>query len=325
MKTQTSQKIIEYLVRQKQVSAKELVDYLEISRQALYKHLIKLIEEGKIDKRGKPPVVFYFIPPEKTYQKEITAYPALSSPLIEENYLLITPAGERLEGLAGFVYWCTKNNLPLEKTAKEYEITWQKYARYKKDGLIDGGYKLRHTFSKVFLDKIYYLDFYSLERFGKTKLGSLLLYAKQSQNKSLMAELTKTVKNKIKAIILKHKIGAVGFIPPTVKREIQLMNELQRNLVLPLPVINLKKIKTEIIVPQKTLIRLEERIENAKQSIFLTENHVYQNVLLIDDAVGSGATLNETARKLKEKKVAKKVFGLAITGSFKGFEVISEI
>lgn len=325
MRTQTSQNIIKYLALKKQVSAKELIDYLKISRQALYKHLAKLLEEGKIKKSGKPPVVFYFIPLEKTYQKETTTYSTLNSPLIEKNYLLITPAGERLEGMTGFVYWCSKNNLPLEKTAKEYEITFHKYDRYKKGGLIDGGYKLRHTFPQVFLDKISYLDFYSLERFGKTKLGSLLLYAKQSQNKNLMAELAKIVKNKIKAIILKHRISAVGFIPPTVKREIQFMNELQKNLLLPLPIIDLKKIKTEIIVPQKTLVNLEERIENAKQSIFLTETHIYKNVLLIDDAVGSGATLNETARKLKERKVAKKIFGLAITGSFKGFEVISEI
>ncbi len=325
MRTQTSQNIIKYLVLQKQASAKELADYLEISRQALFKHLSKLQELGKIAKIGKPPTVFYFIPPEKTHLKETPTRIIVNSSLIEKNYLLITPTGERLEGKIGFTYWCTKNNLVLEKTVREYEKTFQKYARYQKDGLIDGGYKLKHTFPEVFLDKIYYLDFYSLERFGKTKLGWLLLYAKQSQNKSLMAELTRAIKNKIQKIVVKHKIGAVGFIPPTVKRQLQLMSELERNLKLPLPVINLRKIKTEIIVPQKTLARLDERIENAKQSIFVKDTLPYKNVLLIDDAVGSGATLNETARKLKGKGIAKKVVGLAITGSFKGFEIISEV
>lgn len=324
MRTQTSQNIVKYLILQKQASAKELVDYLGISRQALFKHLAKLLEEGKINKRGRPPVVFYFIPPEKTTPEETATHLAVSSLVIEKNYLLITPTGERLEGVKGFSYWCAKNNLPLEKTAKEYEITFNKYNRYKKGGLIDGGYKLKHTFPKVFLDKIYYLDFYSIERFGKTKLGWLLLYAKQSQNKKLIRELTKTIKGKMQKIIAKHKIGAVGFIPPTVKRQIQLMAELERNLQLSLPIINLHKIKTEVIVPQKTLSRLEERIENARETIFLAKTHVYKNVLLVDDAVGSGATLNETARKLKERGV-EKVFGLAITGSFKGFEIISEV
>ena len=196
MRTQTSQNIIKYLNLRKQVSAKELVEHLEISRQALFKHLSKLQELGKISKIGKPPTVYYFIPPEKT---NLNAVPVniINSPLIEKNYILITPTGKRLEGMAGFIYWCAKNNLALEKTTKEYEKTFQKYARYQKDGLIDGSYKLKHTFPEVFLDKIYYLDFYSIERFGKTKLGWLLLYAKQSQNKHLMAELTRAIKSKI--------------------------------------------------------------------------------------------------------------------------------
>jgi hypothetical protein len=41
--------------------------------------------------------------------------------------------------------------------------------------------------------------------------------------------------------------------------------------------------------------------------------------------VGSGATINETAVKLKFKQTSVNVSGLAITGSFKGFDVIQEI
>lgn len=328
VRTLTSQNIIKYITSQKQVSAKELADYLSISRQALYKHLPKLIEEKRIAKRGRPPMVFYFIPQTKTHTQTVSAKADItinSSSLIETNYLLITPTGEQLVGIEGFSYWCAKNNLPVEKTVKEYEKTFQKYALYKKDGLINGGYKLRNTFPKVFLDKIYYLDFYSIERFGKTKLGWILLYAKQSQNKKLIARLTAAIKDKIRKVIEKYRIKAVGFIPPTVKRQIQLMTELEKNLSLSLPIIRLRKIKTEVTVPQKTLTRLDERIENARETIFLADSHIFENVLLIDDAVGSGATLNETARKLKDRKIAKKVFGLAITGSFKGFEIISEI
>ena len=53
---------------------------------------------------------------------------------------------------------------------------------------------------------------------------------------------------------------------------------------------------------------------------------MYNNILLIDDAVGSGSTINETAKKIKQKGICKgRVIGLAITGSFKGFDVISEV
>ena len=56
-----STKIQEYLIVHKQVTPKQLAEYLGISRQALFKHLPKLLEEGKIGKIGKPPVVYYFI------------------------------------------------------------------------------------------------------------------------------------------------------------------------------------------------------------------------------------------------------------------------
>ena len=47
---------------------------------------------------------------------------------------------------------------------------------------------------------------------------------------------------------------------------------------------------------------------------------------MVDDAVGSGATLNEIAKKIRDRKICKgKIIGLAITGSFKGFDVISEV
>ena len=46
--------------------------------------------------------------------------------------------------------------------------TLDKYNQYKKEGLIDGMNKLTTTFDRVALDKIFYLDFYAIERFGKT-------------------------------------------------------------------------------------------------------------------------------------------------------------
>ena len=83
--------------------------------------------------------------------------------------------------------------------------------------------------------------------------------------------------------------------------------------------------KTPVIVPQKTLNKLEDRIENAKRTIMVDDTKKFKTVLLIDDALGSGATINETAKKIKNQGLADTIIGLAITGSFSGFEVISEV
>ncbi len=73
-------------------------------------------------------------------------------------------------------------------------------------------------------------------------------------------------------------------------------------------------------------IELEDRIENARKTIIVEAAALHKNILLVDDAVGSGATLNETAGQLRAKGMVKgKIIGLAITGSFKGFDVISEV
>lgn len=320
----TSDKILGYIKGKGQASGKDITDYLDITSRAVRKQLANLVEDGKIYKVGKPPKVFYLLD-EIVKTTDFYQVEESLKKRIDDQFLHITPAGEQEEGFSGFVSWCNKHNLPIEKTAKEYEQTLKKYSAYKKDGVIDGMYKIKGTFKEVFVDKLFYLDFYSIERFGKTKLGQLLLYAKQSQNKALIKNLVNHIKPQVEELIKKYKINAVGFIPPTVKREVQLMRELERQLQLSIPSVVLVKIKTPIAVPQKTLHKLEDRIENAQKTIIVDDSRYYKTVLLIDDALGSGATINETAKKLKSQKLADMVIGLAITGSFSGFEVISEV
>lgn len=325
MKTDTAEKILSYVREKKQVTANELVGYLSISPQAVFKQLRKLILKNELTKTGKPPSVYYSLALKEKPEAETQIDPRFSK-VVEENFMTVSPAGESLEGIKGFVYWCKKFSLPVNKTAGEYEKILRKYDDYKTKGLIDGMEKFIRTFSTVNLDKIFYLDFYAIERFGKTKLGQCLLYAKQGQNRKQIRLLTDAVKPQIENIVKEHKIDGIGFIPPTIKRDVQFMNEMRRNLKIPQRIISIIKIRSSVIVAQKTLNKLEDRIENAKNSIIINDEGTYQNVLLIDDAIGSGATLNETAGQIKNKKLCKgKIMGLSITGSFKGFDVISEI
>lgn len=56
--------------------------------------------------------------------------------------------------------------------------------------------KLKNTsgIGQVYVDELYYLDFYAIERFGKTRLGTLMHYAKQGQNKQLMTIIVNEIK-----------------------------------------------------------------------------------------------------------------------------------
>lgn len=319
----TSQKIIKYIKKRGQVTASELTDFLDISDRAVRKQLKSLYEKEILTKVGKPPKVFYLIKKE-AHDNKVDIDSKIKK-IIDDNYLIITPKGEQRLGFDGFVYWCQKNNLDVLKTAQDYVQTFKKYSQFKKEGLINGMKKFKSTFKQVYLDKLYYIDFYSVERFGKTKLGQLLLYSKQSGNKKLIKEIIKEIKPTIERVIKNNRVNAVGFIPWTVKREIQFMKEFEKGLNLNIKKISIQKIKTEVIVPQKTLPKLHDRIENVANTIVVNEQGKYKNILLIDDAVGSGATLNEVAEQIKSKGIGKKVIGLSVTGSFKGFDVISEV
>lgn len=321
----TSQKILNYIAKNHRVTGKELADYLHnIGPRAVRKQLKNLIEKNKLQKIGKPPKVWYLLAANKA-QFTITIKKNVQT-IIDKRYYFISNAGVAQIGWEGFVSWCRKTKQDPVKTSKEYINSLKKYDRFRKNNLINGMVKMKNTFKKVFLDKIFYLDFYSIERFGKTKLGQKLLYSKQSQNKELINELIVEIRPQILEVIHKYNINGVLFIPPSIKREIQFMKELEKQLHLPIKSLNVGKIRTPIIIPQKTLSKLEDRIENAKQTIIVQDNNSYKNILLIDDAVGSGATINEAAKQIKQKNLCTgQIIGLTITGSFKGFDVISEI
>ena len=228
----TSEQIIQILEKNGSVTAKELYSDLIINKRAVFKQLANLIDKNIITKTGKPPKVFYnltskqkyVLPTENTVDSKTKSF-------IEESFEYITPRGEKLTGWIGFTVWTRERGMDLSKTAEKYLKTVKKYDLYKKGGLINGMYKLKSSFDEVALDKMFYLDFYSIEIFGKTKLGQLLLYAKQSQNRQMINEVADIAKPQIEKIIQKDKIDGIGFIPPTVKRDLQFMNQFRESTI----------------------------------------------------------------------------------------------
>lgn len=327
MSQKTSEKIVEYIAKHGQASGRILTgQFSDISARAIRKQLKNLFDKGILQKIGKPPKVYYSLV-AVSEQKQFTGdIDTKTYAIINKRYLFISPTGQELSGWNGFVAWCAKTKQDPIKTAHEYVTTLHKYDAFRKGNVIDGMMKMKQTFKTVYLDKLFYLDFYSIERFGKTKLGQMLLYAKQSQNTKLIRSLVEEVRPKILSLIKKYNVDAILFVPPTVKREVQFMKELERHLALSLPSVSVAKVKTPIIIPQKTLSKLEDRVENARRTIVVDETRTYSNILMVDDAVGSGATLNETAKQIRKQEICKgRLIGLAITGSFKGFDVISEV
>lgn len=326
MITDTSIRILSYIKTNGQAKVKDLVDHLGLGNVSIHRQLKKLVETGQLTKVGTPPKVFY-IPATPSP----TSSESLPHPLLDTYFAYVDPTGHLVTGLSGFKVW-----LKNVKKADQEQSLLKRYIQDRTeanihinpDGLIDATANIRRIFkSDMSLDKVFYLDFYSLPTFGKTRLGTSILYAKQSENQDMIFKLADEAKPKLLLLIEKSRIEAIGFLPHSILRKVQFLKEFSHRLNLTLPKIELTKAyRGDIRVAQKTLGRLEERIQNAKETIFASNTTAhYRRVLLIDDAVGSAATLNETAKKIKSMKMADEVYGFAVVGSLKGFEVIREV
>ena len=316
--------VLESIRKYGPVRSVQLVGILNISMKTLYKHLSVLLDNQFIKKIGTTPRVFYVINDIQEVDQGIVSE---SDYFIEQNYIYVSPSGEIVRGLNGPMVRCQGNNFDFSKEKDIFSKKYKEMSKFKKNSLISAKKIILSGGKDLQLDEVFFSDFYSFDHFGKTKLGQLVYLGKTSQNKQLIAEIAKLVKPGIEHIILKYQIGFVCFVPPTVDRKVQFLDVLRSNLNLKIPELVAMKVMGSTRIAQKTLRRLEDRIINAKQTIAVNPRQLIDsNVLIIDDAAGSGATLNEIAKKVKNISSKKiKVIGYSVVGSFKGFDVISEV
>jgi hypoxanthine-guanine phosphoribosyltransferase/biotin operon repressor len=322
------EKIIQYIQKNSQVTPHDLIQEIGIGATMIHRHLKSLVEKGVLVKQGKPPKVYYSLK-----QDSLPVMPSISIDnntidSINENFTLITPDGNEIEGIQGFSNWCHDRKFNTEKKAAEYVAFIQEYNQYKKDGIIDATSKLNQSFTKndIFLDQLLYLHPHSLPVFGKTKIATWLFHGKQTQNRMLIKKVLQKVIPEIQQVINNTNPDGVAFVPPTVPRGVQFMKELQKGLQVITPQIQIEKIATPIMVQQKSLKDIQDRMINAENTmVVVNKNYTFKKVMIIDDFTGSGATLNILAKKIKQQKIAQEVIGLTITGSMNGFEVVKEI
>lgn len=329
MITDTKTRITSYIKTNGQARVKDLVDHLGIGNVAVHRQLKTLLQEGKLVKFGTAPKVFYTL--ASVSNEVVDSKNFQANNLLDKYFAYVDPTGQLYTGLRGFRIWLKnvgKTDQEASLLARYTTDREEVNSHFNADGLIDATKNVDQTFPQdMHLDGVYYLDFYSLPTFGKTRLGALMLYSKQSENLPLIHQVADESKAALGKLISALDVDAIGFLPHSILRKVQFLKEFSKRLNLSLPKIDLTKAYSgKIRVAQKTLGRLEERVRNAKETIFINNDTVkFEKVLLIDDAVGSASTLNETAKKLKAMGIAKQVYGFAVVGSLKGFEVIREV
>ncbi len=237
MVTDTSSKILEYIRTNSQAKAVDLVRVMGITNSAVHRQLNKLLSQGHIMKVGKPPVVFYIL--KKNEKRITTVIPQDVRDFIDSNYIYVSPAGEFMAGMDGFMRWVlsiSQERYILPLTHEYVKVRTEADTFIESTGWIDATLaKEVSTFGDTVLKKMMYSDFYSIEKFGKTKLGQMVLYAKTSQNIQIIEDIVTHIKPVITSIIEKYEIDTIAYIPPSIKRSVQLMSELKKRLEIQLP------------------------------------------------------------------------------------------
>ncbi len=311
-------KIKDIILSEKQISPHQLRARLNISQVLVHRHLKTLCENKIIEKIGTPPKVFYrpieFI--KKCNKTEV-------SQIVKDNWLEILPNGRFVYGMKGFEIWCKARSFNLKQKIKDYEQIFIEKEKLKTNDLLDATSKITTTFETNYLENLWYVDFYSWEIFGKTKLGKLILYAKQNSDTILMKKIADIINKPIDSLIKREEFDLIGRVPHSVPRKKDfLKTTLDFTNIESMQLFD--KVFVGHSVAQKTLKSKKEREQNAKETLFLKTDSFPNKVLLIDDACGSGSTLNISAQKIKEKSPNTKIFGITFVGSLKGFEVIAE-
>lgn len=306
----------------------ELAQAWGVGIQSAKKNIKAFVDSGIAIKQGTPPKKILY---SLARQDNDHGLSDEQKQVIDKYYAYVTPDGRLLKGVYGFLYWAENKSgrRDFGSLAQEYLNTRRKFYDNKdKVFLIDATEKIRQVFgNETRLTKLFHRDFDALPVFGKTYLSQMIRIAKAGRtNAAVMNYIVDNIRDSIRHILDEYDIDAIGFIPPTVMRKTQLMTFIAKKLRVGLPVIPIDKYKALVPVQQKSLKKVEDRVQNASKTIVISDSSRYDHVLLIDDVTGSGATLNETAKKLLDSNIAKKVYGFTVTGSAKAndFEVISE-
>lgn len=337
-------------------SLKQIIDLFEIdnilwateistklwkSRVIVHKYLKELVEQNKLEKISSWPLTKYKlintslieIKNNENQQKTVDSNynPDYKiTKLLDENFFKFTPEWKIMTWFEWVKDWCKFRGLDLKEKIENFISIYNHIQKLQNScWLLDATNVFWKLFEKVYLDNVFYADQYNWMEFWRWKLAELTFYAKQSQNKELINESISEIILKLKCFISKEKFDAIAITPWSIDRKNQLLHFLKNELKdLNIPFINvIKYYPNNISIPQKSLKTREQRILNARNTIFVDDRNInkYSKILLIDDFVWSGSTLNETAIKLKKEWI-KNVYWFAFVWNLNlDYEVINEV
>ncbi len=333
---QSLQQVLDCFRVSSSLTPSEIAEMLGKSRAIVHRYLWHLVEAGTLKKVGTAPHVHYLLVNSQSQESVMisrTKHTWILSyrdcMMLDQYFLKFSPRWERWSGYIGFEKWCQERWLNILNKSEQYGKIAEYIDSLRDDcWLIDATHVFDENFEKKIFSHVYYADQYTWMDFWRWKIAELTFYAKLTQNKLLLDEAIEAIFPKLECLIFHEKVDVIAITPWSIERKNQLLQILSKKLKpLWIPQIKLVKYYRDgISIPQKSLKSRTERIQNARETIYIDANLEWiKKILLIDDFVGSGATLYETAQKLHVRGV-ENIIGFAWVGNANlNYEVINEI
>lgn len=150
----------------------------------------------------------------------------------------------------------------------------------------------------------------------RTEIGELLYQLKYKNDKSKIEPIAEAATNFLKTRLVLPYLDAIIPVPPSIEREFQPVEELAKKIgeKVKLPVVVDYLIKVKETKPLKTIEDSQSRREQLEGAFKVRDDRFAgKYILLFDDLIRSGETLNAITDVLMQDGNVKKVFVLTIT------------
>lgn len=308
-------RILELFDNYNELSVLEITKQLNVSKQSVHLCLKKLQGEEVVQKFGRVPLTFYKLVPSSAEGEDVQISLTEDEQTAVNTFTRLNAYGKLITGIPAIVDYYKNTDRGLHEFIKLFAAERIRINRNKDPSqLINGHNNFRQLVgvSDYNISDLYHVDYEHIGEFGKSRLGILVELAKTTQSESVFELLIKEVKKQIVNFVYMSDFDAVAFVPPTIPREKQIMRVLEEELAIALPKINIHKVFNEVPVAQKSRLSKESRAINAESSFMIPQQAKYKHLLLIDDIMTTGITLNTIAQKIKRKKIAIKITGLTL-------------
>lgn len=330
----TYRRVVDLLENIEIIWATEISNRLWLSRVIVHKILKRLLEENKVEKIWKwahtkyKSLIFSWNKEEITFDDLIINYK--TKKFFDDNFYKFDSDWKILKWFDWFKYWLKDRNFDLNKSIKNYKKIYNYIEKLENNcWLLDATDIFNKKFEKNYMKKVFYAWEYSFMEFWRSKLAEITFFAKQSQNKNLINDSIDEIFYKIECLIKTENIDCIAIIPWSIDRKNQLLWILKNRLKdFQIDFLNIiKYYPNNISIPQKSIKSKSWRLKNASNTIFVNDEKVkkYSKILLIDDFVWSGATLNITAKKINELWWKNIIWFAFVWSLDLSYEVINEI